>query len=106
GLPQLFGYHGQELNSFDQVFGGKGDWPNQVNLGLLKLFAVRYAVLAQPQDLPGFHKVLDSARTTPGVPATLYETDTTPPYVRLYAGAVKMPETGITEVVADPRFPV
>lgn len=106
GVPQLFGYHGQELNNFDALFGGKGDWPNQVNLGLLRLFAVRYAVLAQPQELPGFHKVLDSVRTTPGVPATLYEADTTPPYVRLLAGAVKVPEAGIVGVVADPRFPV
>lgn len=106
-IPQLFGYHGQELNTFDELWGGKNDWKNQVNLGLLKLYAVRYVVLSQAQTLPGFHQVLGPVRTDgTGRPGILYEADTLPPYVRLMAGAVKAPAAQVADVASDARFPV
>ena len=75
-------------------------------LGLLKLFAVRYVVLAEPQKLPGFHEVIGPVRATGGHPGILYEADTIPPYVRLMAGAVKAPNDQIAPTASDPRFPV
>jgi hypothetical protein len=104
-IPQLLGYHGQELNTFDELLGGKNEWKNQVNLGLLRLFAVRYVVLGLPQTLPGYHKVLDSVVTTPRRSAALYEADSAPPWAWLMAGAIKVPDAQGADAVANPRFP-
>ena len=104
-VPQLLGYHGNELRAFDDLFGGKNDWRNQTNLALLELFAVRFVVLGQDQTLPGFHRVLGPLTTRVGSQALLYEADTLPPYVRLMAGAVLAPEDQIAPTVANPRFP-
>lgn len=105
-IPQLLGYHGNELNYFDETMGGKNVWKNQTNLGLLQLFAVRYVVVNDTIRVPGFRQVLGPVRTTPGRPGYLYEADSVPPYARLMAGAVKAPDAQVAEVVADPRFPV
>lgn len=105
-IPQLLGYHGQELRRFDEVLGGKNIWSNQVNLGLLELFGVRYVTLRQAQKLPGFHQVLGPVEATTRRSGILYEADTIPPYVRLMAGAVKAPDGQIAEVVANARFPL
>lgn len=105
-IPQLLGYHGNELNYFDETLGGKNLWKHQVNLGMLQLFAIRYAVVNDTVQIPGFHRVLGPVRTTPGGPGYLYEADSAPPYVRLMAAAVKAPDAQVAEVVADPRFPV
>jgi hypothetical protein len=40
-----------------------------------------------------------------GTPATLYERDTVPPYVRVVASAAKVPELQLVPTVVDPRFP-
>ena len=104
-VPQLLGYHGNELHAFDELLGGKNEWVNQISPPLLQLFAVRYVVLPQPQQLPGYHKVLDSVPAASGATATLYEADTIPPYVRLMAGAVKAPDDQVAGTVANPRFP-
>lgn len=105
-IPQLLGYHGNELNYFDETLGGKNLWKHQVSLPMLQLFAVRYAVVKDTVQIPGFHRVLGPVRTTPGGPGYLYEADSAPPYVRLMAAAVKAPDGQVAEVVADPRFPV
>jgi hypothetical protein len=104
-VPQFLGYHGNELRAFDDLLGGKNEWVNQISPNLLELFAIRYVVLPQPQQLPGYHKVLDSVPTASGQRGTLYEADTVPPYVRLMAGAVKAPGDQVAASVADPRFP-
>ena len=104
-VPQLLGYHGQELNNFDDLLGGKNDWTNQVNPAVLQLFAVRYIVLNQTQAIPGFHKLLDSVVATPGSRAVLFEADSPPPWVRLMAGAVKAPDAQAAGVVTNPQFP-
>jgi hypothetical protein len=104
-VPQLLGYHGQELNNFDDLLGGKNVWTNQVNPALFHLFAVRYIVLNQAQPIPGYHKLLDSVVATPGSRAALFEADTAPPWVRLMAGAIKVPDAQSADAVANPQFP-
>jgi hypothetical protein len=77
-----------------------------VSGGLLQLFGVRYVTLAQAMEIPGFHQVMGPAATTPGRNAVLYEADTVPPYVRLMAGAVKVPEAQVGSLVLNPQFPL
>jgi hypothetical protein len=105
GIPTLFGYHGNELRFFDDLLGGKNDWRNQVNPGLLRMFAVRYAILRQPLEVPGFHQVLGPVETTLGDSAWLYEADTVPPYAWVVPAAAHAAEDQLVPTVADPRFP-
>jgi len=104
-VPQLFGYHGNEVRYFDELFGGKEDWQNQVNPNLLNLYAIQYLVIAQAQEVPGFHQILGPVQTTPGSTGFLYQVDTAPPYARVMSGALKVPDAQIVPALIDPRFP-
>ncbi|HEV8149070.1 MAG TPA: hypothetical protein VGP61_02695 [Gemmatimonadales bacterium] len=104
-VPQLLGYHGNELRAFDDLLGEKNAWKNQPSPALLQLFAVRYVLLTQAQTLPGYHQILGPTATTVGSAALLYEADTIPPYLRLMAGALKAPAEQIAGTVVLPRFP-
>jgi hypothetical protein len=104
-IPQLFGYHGNEIRFFDELLGGKENWEHQVSRTILDLYAIRFAVLAQTVEVPGFHRVLESVPITPGGRASLYEADSVPAYARVMGAAVKAPEGQIREALIDPRFP-
>jgi hypothetical protein len=105
-IPQLLGYHGNELNYFDETLGGKNQWKHQISLPMLQLFAIRYVLAIDTIQVPGFRRVMGPVPTTPGRAGYLYEADSAPPYARLMAAAVKAPDAQVADVVADPRFPV
>ena len=105
-LLTMLGYHGQEIRFYDELLGGKGQWKYAGNPNLHDLTSVRFLLLPQPQDVPGFHQVLGPVTTTPGAPAVLMERDTVPPYVRVVSGAAKLPDDQVPPTVIDPRFPV
>lgn len=104
-LQTVLGYHGNEIRFYDELLGGKGQWRNAGNPTLMDLLAVRYLLLPQAQPVPGFHQVLGPVATTPGSPAVLLERDTLQPFVRVVAGALKLPEDQVVPTVIDPRFP-
>ncbi len=110
-VPTLLGYFGMESKYFDELLGGKGAWPNQINPTLLDLFAVKYITLNQeiPQ-LPGYHKKLGPVSFPhligKGAAAGyLYERDSAITWVRVVPTAVKVPEEQIVPTIVDPRFP-
>ncbi|MDQ3137131.1 MAG: YfhO family protein [Gemmatimonadota bacterium] len=105
GIQTMLGYHGNEVRFYDELLGGKGQWPNAGSPALLDLLGVRYLLLPQPQAVPGFHQVLGPITTTPGSPAVLLERDTLPSYVRIVPGAAKLPDDQVVPTVIDPRFP-
>ena len=105
-LQTMLGYHGQEIRFYDELLGGKGQWKYAGNPNLHDLMSVRFLLLPEAQDVPGFHRVIGPVTTTPGTPAILMERDTVPPYVRVVAGAAKLPEEQIPPTVIDPRFPI
>ncbi len=105
-IQSMLGYHGQEIRFYDELLGGKGQWKFAGNPNLHDLLSVRFILLPEAQDVPGFHQVLGLVTTTPGSPAILLEKDTIPPYVRVTAGAAKLPEEQIPPTVIDPRFPL
>jgi hypothetical protein len=111
-IPTLFGYHGNESRFFDELFGGKNDWPNQFSPTLLDLYAVRYIVANQDvaPAFPGYRQTLGpvSFRSTTGRNALagyLFERDSMPEWVRVVPGAVKAPADQIIPTVVDARFP-
>jgi hypothetical protein len=105
-IQSMLGYHGQEVRFYDELLGGKGQWKFAGSPNLHDLLSVRFILLPDTQSVPGFHQVLGPVTTTPGSPAILLEKDTIPPYVRVTAGAAKLPEEQIPPTVIDPRFPL
>jgi len=105
GIPVTFGYHGNEIRFFDDLWGGKNDWEQQVNPNLHRLYGVGYAVLNQPVELPGYHQVMGPVKTA-FADGYLYQADTMPSYVRVVTAAAKIPEDQLVATVTDPRFPV
>ncbi|MEP7176170.1 MAG: hypothetical protein ABI860_06425 [Gemmatimonadales bacterium] len=104
-VQTMLGYHGNEVRFYDELLGGKGQWQYAGSPALMDLLSVRFLLVPEAQAVPGFHHVLGPVTTTPGSPAVLLERDTLPPYVRVLAGAAKLPEDQIVPTMVDPRFP-
>jgi hypothetical protein len=110
-IPQVLGYHGNELRYYDELLGGKGQWTQLVasvttsNPALPDLVALRYVILPSEQPIPGFHKILGPVTAVTGNPAVLYERDAVPPYARVVSVAAKVPDAQLSPTIQDPRFP-
>jgi hypothetical protein len=105
-IPSLLGYHGQELNAYDDLLGGKNEWRNSINLGLWNLLAVQFLIVRDSQAIPGYHLALGPTRTASSETVYLYEADTAPAYVRVVPAAARIPADRIVATLVDPRFPV
>ena len=105
-IQSMLGYHGQELNNYDDLLGGKNVWANAINLGLWDLLSVRYLIVRDSQALPGFHKDVGPLQVGASSNVYLYEADSAPPYVRVVPAAAKIPQDRIVATLADPRFPL
>ena len=107
-VPDLFGYHGNELRYYDDLWGGKNEWRHLGVLSLWDLWAVRYAILpagTQTLDsIPGFRRVLDSVTIFDGARVNLFERSAPTPYVRVVAGAIKTDSATIIPTLVDPRM--
>lgn len=110
-VPTVFGYHGNELRFFDELWGTKNVWEHQTSPTLWDLYAVNFLTLGGELDsLPGFRKAagpvsfptLTGRRAMAGF---LYEREDPAPWVRVVPAAVKVPEAQIIPTVVDPRFP-
>ncbi len=105
-VPQVFGYHGNEMGTYDNLWGGKNIWANAGNPNLWDLYAVRFLLVPQAMSIPGFHQAAGPATTAAGVEAVLMERDTVPSYARVVAAAAKVPDAPLIPTQIDPRFPV
>jgi hypothetical protein len=110
-VPTVFGYHGMESRFYDDVWGGKNTWINQLSPTLHSLWAVKYATLNQPVDsIPGFHPVagpvsFPNVLGRIGLAGFLWESDTEPQWARVVGGAVLATDSLIPATVADPNYP-
>jgi len=108
-IPQVLGYHGNELRYYDELLGGKGTWTNLRFVHLWDLLSVRFAIApsgARTTDsIPGFRRVLDSVVTATGTRANLFERIDPPPYVRVVPSAFKAPDSSVViPTLVDPRI--
>jgi len=107
-IPDLFGYHGNELRYYDELWGGKNEWRNLGVLPLWDLWAVRYAILpagAQTLDsIPGFRRVLDSVTIFEGARVNLFERLAPAPYARVVPAAIKVDSAAIIPTLLHPRM--
>lgn len=107
-IPNALGHHGNEMNAYDQLLGGKNEWTNLLNsTRLFNLLALRYVLLPVRVPLPGYHMVASTDSATgaaPGTQATLYEADSIPPYARVVPAAIKVADDRIVPTLMDQRL--
>lgn len=106
-IPQLLGgISSVELRAFDDLLGlrGLGEFSNLGQLHLWDLLSIRFVVLADTQQIPGYHFVLGPVLTGAGHPAFLYEADSVPPYLRVVPAAIKLDADQVVPTLADPRL--
>lgn len=101
-----FGYHGNEVRYYDDVWGGKNVYANLTSGSLWNLWAVNFVVLPGPLELPGFEQVMGPVTTTPGGTAYLYRRSVPQPWARVVPAAVKIPGNRIIPTVIDQSFPL
>ena len=105
-IPDALGYHGFELRKYDELAGKDAGFQNILSPNGMDLLAIRYVILGQAQNIPGFHQVVSPTQTPFGTTAVLYERDTVPPYARVLLAAAKVPDAQVVATLMDPRFPV
>ena len=104
-VRSVLGYHGNELQRYDELLGGKNEWRNIGSPNLLKLLAVRYVVIAQPVQTPILSAVGSGPLTTvDGQPAYLYRVTDPAPYAFLVGEALQLPDSQTIPTLLDPRF--
>jgi hypothetical protein len=106
GVPVALGYHGFELQRYNELTGANTGYESLVSPNLLDLLAIRFLILRTPQTVLGYHLAVGPITTTFGTPAVLYERDSAPPYARVMKVAAKIPEAQVITTLPDPRFPV
>jgi len=105
GIPQVTGYHGNALQSYNELIGGESQQENlRRSLNLWNLLDVRYFIYPDTIHLPGFHQVLGPVRTGAGQQAYLYEADSAAPYARVVPAAVQGDTGEIVPTLLDPRI--
>ena len=106
GIPQVLGYQGNELRYYDELLGGRNEWRYLLtSTRLWDLLAVRYVLIADTAQIPGYHLALGPVTTAAGTRTYVYEADTVPPYARVAPAAVKVDQGAIPPTLADPRMP-
>jgi len=106
-IPQVLGgISSVELRSFDELMGlqGGAQFTNWGHVHLWDLMAVRYVILPDTQQVPGYHRVLGPVTTGGGPIAYLYEADTVPPYLRVVPAAAKVDSGQVVPTLIDPRL--
>jgi len=107
-IPQVLGYHGNELRYYDELLGGKNQWDNLRYVHLWDLLAVRYAIAPwggrNADSIPGYTRLLDSVPTSAGTRANLFERTDPQPYVRVVPGAIKADSDAIIPTLLDQRM--
>ena len=107
-VPQVLGYHGNELRYYDDLLGGKNVWSNLRFSHLWDLLAVRYVLLpvggSKVDSIPGYQRIMDSAVTNGEAPARVFLRTDPQPYARVVPAAVKGDTDEVIGTLIDPRF--
>ena len=105
-IPVAMGYHGFQLQRYNELAGAGEGWRNLLSPTLLDLLAIRFMILPGPQDVPAYHQVVGPTSTAFGTTAVLYERNTLPPYARVLPASVKASDEQVVPTLVDPRYPV
>lgn len=105
-IPVALGYHGFQLQRYNALIGASEGFRNLLSPGMLDLLAIRFLILSEPQEVPGYRQVIGPTSTAFGTTAVLYERDTLPAYARVLPAAAKVPDARAVATLVDPRYPV
>ena len=103
-IPIATGYHGFELQRYNELGGSSAGWNQLAAPNLLDLLAIRFLILPKAQAVPGYHQVVGDTKTAFGTTAVLLERDTVPAYARVILSAAKLPEADDVPTLVDQRF--
>jgi len=107
-IPQLLGYHGNELHAFDEVMGGRNAWRNLPSPKLWDLYAIGFVLLPAeggvPDSLPGFRLASAGTPSAAGTSVAVFERMTPPDYAWVAAAAIKLDDSTAVSAVLDPRI--
>ncbi len=106
GIPVALGYHGFQLQRYNELTGASERYANLLSPSILDLLAIRFLVLPDSKAVPGYHRVVGPTSTAFGTTAVLYERDRAAPYARVLPSSAKAPEAQVVPTLADPRYPV
>jgi hypothetical protein len=111
-IPTSFGYHGNEIRFYDELWGTKNIWQHQLSSSLWDLYAIEFITLRVDvgDQIPGYRQVmgpvsfprLDGRKAAAGY---LLQRETPARWVRIVPVAMKVAEERIIPTVIDPNFP-
>ena len=104
GLRSVLGYHGNELQRYDELLGGNNVWHNLGMPNLWRLLAVKYVVAPDSFQAPGLSFLEGPLAAHGGRPAYLYRVDRAAPFAYLVREAVRVPEDQQVPTLMDPRL--
>lgn len=104
-IPSARGYHGFQLQRYNELVGANQRFQYLLSPNLIDLLALRYLILPQPQDVPGYRQVVGPTSTAFGTTAVLYERDSVPAYARVLRSSFKAADDQTVPTLVDPRFP-
>jgi hypothetical protein len=107
-IPQLLGYHGNELHAFDELMGGRNQWRNWSSRKLWDLYAIAFVLFPTeegvPDSLPGFVRRSAGTSTAAGTNTAVFEREEPPEYAWVAAAALKIDDSSAVAGALDPRF--
>jgi hypothetical protein len=104
-IPDLLGYQGTEIHSYDELLGGKCAWRHLGAPNVWQLLAVKYVVIDHAVKVPSLTLVGDGPVTSQdGTPMYVYQYTDAQPFARVVAEAFKAPDAQVTSTLTDPRF--
>jgi hypothetical protein len=105
-IRAVLGYHGNELQRYDELLGGKNEWRNIGNLNLLRLLAVRYVIVDRPVPDTTVLTPLGAGpfTTLDGQAAYVYRVKGAEPYAYLVHDALQVPDGQTIQVILNAQF--
>ena len=104
-VRSVLGYHGNELQRYDELLGGKNEWRNIGSPNLLKLLAVRYVIINEPISTTLLTPVgVGPLATADGQSAYLYRVTDPVPYAFLVEEALQLGDSQTVATLMDHRF--
>lgn len=112
-IPTVFGYHGNELRFYDELWGDKNVWQHQLSPTLWDLYAVEFLTLQVDagDQIPGYTRAagpvsFPSFTGRRAAAGYLFQRTTPAQWVRVVPLAMRMPAAQVVATVVDPSFPL
>lgn len=106
GVRQVIGYHGNQLERYDELLGGKPDYSQLANPNLWRLLNVKYLMTDVPDlgFIPNIRRIAGPVRNAAGSDEYLFRVPGENPYAWVVPVIVKAPDAVVLPTLLDRRF--